>query len=340
MTWLIRRGKRRRKRAAARGGRRGMSESLADTVALYAAGLALFSLVTAVRGRGLGRAHAGAAVVLGRRRGARRADRRRRRRDGRAAGGAGPVRGLPAAVGARGAGGLALRARVDPRLGRGGARARRRAPCASSPCGSAGRGDERGGPPRLLAGFYVLFAIAAGARSAYQLATRFDEAPVAYTLSALAAAVYVVAAVALRSGRRGLLAAAASVELAGCSRSARSRSSTPPPSPTRRSGRTSARATGSSRWSSRSPRSRGCGQRGERHGGWVGVGSGCRGEEGPLLPFRHPSGGALGRKGPVRPLSSQRPRRGTSSGKKWPLPCRAGGTPTPYPAQLKFVPPD
>ena len=42
-----------------------MSESLADTVALYAAGLALFSLVTAARGRGLGRAHAGAAVVLG-----------------------------------------------------------------------------------------------------------------------------------------------------------------------------------------------------------------------------------------------------------------------------------
>ncbi len=71
------------------------------------------------------------------------------------------------------------------------------------------------GPPRLLAGFYVLFAIAAGARSAYQLATHFDEAPVAYTLSALAAAVYVVAAVALRTGRRGLLAAAASVELVG-----------------------------------------------------------------------------------------------------------------------------
>jgi hypothetical protein len=42
-----------------------MSESLAGTVALYAAGLALFSLASAVRGRGLGRAHAGAAVVLG-----------------------------------------------------------------------------------------------------------------------------------------------------------------------------------------------------------------------------------------------------------------------------------
>jgi hypothetical protein len=42
-----------------------MSESLADTVALYAGGLALFSLVAALRGRGLTRAHAGAAVVLG-----------------------------------------------------------------------------------------------------------------------------------------------------------------------------------------------------------------------------------------------------------------------------------
>ena len=42
-----------------------MSESLAQTVALYAAGLTVFSLVTAVRGRGLGRPHAAAAVVLG-----------------------------------------------------------------------------------------------------------------------------------------------------------------------------------------------------------------------------------------------------------------------------------
>ena len=42
-----------------------MSESLADTVALYAGGLALLSLATAARGRGLGRVHAAAAVVLG-----------------------------------------------------------------------------------------------------------------------------------------------------------------------------------------------------------------------------------------------------------------------------------
>ena len=50
ITWLIRRGKRRRKSAV----RAGMSESLARTISLYAALLALFSLATAVRGRGLG----------------------------------------------------------------------------------------------------------------------------------------------------------------------------------------------------------------------------------------------------------------------------------------------
>jgi hypothetical protein len=71
------------------------------------------------------------------------------------------------------------------------------------------------GPPRLLGGLYVLFAIAAGARSTYQLATRFGEAPLPYALSAAAAAVYVVAAFAVRTDRRALLAGAAAVELAG-----------------------------------------------------------------------------------------------------------------------------
>jgi cytochrome bd-type quinol oxidase subunit 2 len=71
------------------------------------------------------------------------------------------------------------------------------------------------GPARLLRGVYTLFAIAAGARSAYQLATKFPEAPLAYLLSALAAALYVVAALALRADRRQLLAVVASIELAG-----------------------------------------------------------------------------------------------------------------------------
>src|SRR5262249_37495502 len=41
------------------------SRSLAQTVALYAAGLSVLSLVTAVRGRGIGRLHVAGAVVLG-----------------------------------------------------------------------------------------------------------------------------------------------------------------------------------------------------------------------------------------------------------------------------------
>jgi hypothetical protein len=50
------------------------------------------------------------------------------------------------------------------------------------------------GPGRALAAVYAFFALAAGARAGWQLATRFDEAPVAYLLSALAAAIYLVAA--------------------------------------------------------------------------------------------------------------------------------------------------
>ena len=55
-----------------------------------------------------------------------------------------------------------------------------------------------GGPGRVLVAVYGVFALAAGARAVVQLSTRFAEAPVAYLLSALAAAVYVVATVATR----------------------------------------------------------------------------------------------------------------------------------------------
>jgi hypothetical protein len=53
------------------------------------------------------------------------------------------------------------------------------------------------GPGRILVAVYGLFALAAGARAAVQIATKFHEAPLAYSLSALAAAVYLVATVAL-----------------------------------------------------------------------------------------------------------------------------------------------
>jgi hypothetical protein len=73
------------------------------------------------------------------------------------------------------------------------------------------------GPARLLVVIYAIFAVAATARSIVQLATRFDEAPVAYALSAVAAGVYVVATFALAAGERGRRLATYSIgfELAG-----------------------------------------------------------------------------------------------------------------------------
>ena len=71
------------------------------------------------------------------------------------------------------------------------------------------------GPGRLLVAVYAVFALAASSRAALQLLTRFDEAPVAYVLSAVAAAVYVVAAVALGRGMRRLALWAVGFELVG-----------------------------------------------------------------------------------------------------------------------------
>ena len=71
------------------------------------------------------------------------------------------------------------------------------------------------GAGRLLVAVYAVFALAASSRAALQLATRFDEAPVAYALSAVAAAVYVVATVALARGARRLALATVLFELVG-----------------------------------------------------------------------------------------------------------------------------
>jgi hypothetical protein len=85
----------------------------------------------------------------------------------------------------------------------------------------AERGDGApgtSGPGRVLVAVYGTFALAAGARAAVQIGTRFGEAPVAYLLSAFAAVVYVVATVGLvRGGRGGRLTAliAMTVELVG-----------------------------------------------------------------------------------------------------------------------------
>lgn len=74
------------------------------------------------------------------------------------------------------------------------------------------------GPGRVLIAVYAVFALAATARAGWQLVTRFSEAPVAYLLSALAAAVYIVATVTLARGTRTsrrVALVAISVELLG-----------------------------------------------------------------------------------------------------------------------------
>lgn len=76
----------------------------------------------------------------------------------------------------------------------------------------------RTGPGRVLIAVYAIFALSATARSAYQILTRFDQAPLAYLLSALAAVIYVIATVGLARGDRTSRAVAAvsiTIELIG-----------------------------------------------------------------------------------------------------------------------------
>jgi hypothetical protein len=74
------------------------------------------------------------------------------------------------------------------------------------------------GPGLVLVIVYGIFALSAGARATVQIATKFDEAPGAYLLSAFAALIYLVATVGLAragaSGRR-LALVCCSVELIG-----------------------------------------------------------------------------------------------------------------------------
>ncbi len=77
---------------------------------------------------------------------------------------------------------------------------------------------RRSGPGRVLVAVYAVFALSASARAGVQLATEFSAAPLAYLLSAFAAAVYVLATVALASpGERWRRVALAAVvtELVG-----------------------------------------------------------------------------------------------------------------------------
>jgi surface polysaccharide O-acyltransferase-like enzyme len=71
---------------------------------------------------------------------------------------------------------------------------------------------------RVLVVIYAIFAIGATSRSVIQVSTRFDEAPIAYSLSTFAAVVYVIATIALARGHetsRRIAYVAISIEMVG-----------------------------------------------------------------------------------------------------------------------------
>jgi hypothetical protein len=74
------------------------------------------------------------------------------------------------------------------------------------------------GPGRVLIAVYAIFALSATARAGVQIAGRFQEAPLAYLLSALAGVVYILATVGLAGsspGARRLAWVAVCFELVG-----------------------------------------------------------------------------------------------------------------------------
>jgi cytochrome bd-type quinol oxidase subunit 2 len=74
---------------------------------------------------------------------------------------------------------------------------------------------NRLGNARVLVVVYGVLALAATGRSVYQLITKFEDAPLAYSLSAVAAVVYIVATIALARGSRKLAVASMLFELIG-----------------------------------------------------------------------------------------------------------------------------
>jgi hypothetical protein len=77
-------------------------------------------------------------------------------------------------------------------------------------------GSSSLGSGRLLIAVYAIFAVSSSARAIYQLTTKFSDAPVAYSLSALAALVYILATIALAKSELKTLALATIIfELAG-----------------------------------------------------------------------------------------------------------------------------
>jgi cytochrome bd-type quinol oxidase subunit 2 len=69
------------------------------------------------------------------------------------------------------------------------------------PMGSTVR-KTNSGAGRVLVAVYGIFALAATARASVQLLTKFEQAPLAYLLSALAGVIYIVATITLAHGTR------------------------------------------------------------------------------------------------------------------------------------------
>jgi integral membrane protein len=77
---------------------------------------------------------------------------------------------------------------------------------------------SRSGAHQVLLLVYAVFTLSAGARAVYQLATKADEAPIAYSLALVAAVTYALGWVAIRRASEGRTAFASRmlwIELAG-----------------------------------------------------------------------------------------------------------------------------
>ncbi|WP_431041293.1 hypothetical protein ACQUSR_04945 [Streptomyces sp. P1-3] len=78
---------------------------------------------------------------------------------------------------------------------------------ASAGAGARGAGLGQG-PGRLLVMLYGVFTVAAASRSIFQLIAQYEEAPLAYVLSAVSAAVYAFITLSLVRGGEGARKAA------------------------------------------------------------------------------------------------------------------------------------
>lgn len=77
------------------------------------------------------------------------------------------------------------------------------------------RGSTGTGFGRVLVFVYGVLAFAASGRASFELTTKFTEAPFPYTLSIIAAVVYIAATWALATDRRRIALATVSFELVG-----------------------------------------------------------------------------------------------------------------------------